>query len=128
MQGYGKNTYFDLETEMRTIINKFKKINYKATQEGLEQAGNNMARRLSRRSPIGATGQFKAGWKLKKYPNAVYIYNDRGAKGIGAGIPISNLAEYAHTGPKPFILRYFEESKRQVYNDFKKIMEQKLKK
>jgi len=120
---------FDLEKEMRTIVNKFKKINYKATQEGLEQAGNNMVRIMARRTPQGkGTGQFKRSWKLKKYPNAVYVYNDRGTKGIGLGIPISNLAEYAHTGPKAFILRSFEENKRQIYNDFKKIMEQKLSK
>jgi superfamily II helicase len=128
MQGYGKAAAFDLETEMRTIINKFKKINYKATQEALEVAGNNMAIRVSRRSPTGITGLFRASWKLKKYPNAVYVYNSRGVKGIDSGIPVSNLAEYAHSGPSPFIKNVFEANKRKIYDDFSKIMQQKLNK
>ena len=128
MQGYGKNAYYDLETEMRKIVNKYRKINYKATQEALEVAGNNMARRVSRRSPTGATGLFKANWKLKKYPNAVYVYDERGTKGLGAGIPISNLAEYSSRGPKPFIANVLKANERNIYNDFKKTMIQKLSK
>jgi len=129
MQGHGNAAAFDLDKELRTIINKFRKENFKYTQETLAEVGNNMAQILSRNTPTTkGTGLFRSSFKVKPYVNSVYVYNDRGAKGINAGIPISNLAEYSKRGPKPFILNTFNSNKVQIYNDFIKIMQQKLNK
>lgn len=128
MQGIGGNANGDLQKQMEIIINKFKKINFKYTQEALDECSNETVRRLS-----GATntkdgiGFFKSGWKSKKYPNAQYVYNDAGTGGIGKGIPYSNLAEYSSRGPQPFINSTWGKSKTEISKMFIKIMEKKLK-
>jgi len=129
MRGSGSGSTFDFEKEMRTVVNKFKKINYNYTQDALNDVGKSMADKLARSTPpTRGTGLFARSWKVKRYPNAVFVYNERGTGGINTGIPVSNLAEYAKTGPKAFILRTSKESERQMYTDFIKIMKQKLSK
>ena len=118
---------FDLEKEMRTVINKFNKKSFNATQESLKEVGIEMSHVLTAATPpTKGSGLFRGSWKIRQYKNAVYVYNERGAKGINAGIPISNLAEYSARGPKPFIINTFNASKTKIYNDFVKKMKQKI--
>ena len=118
---------FDLEKEMRTIVNKFSEKNFKATQESLKEVGAEMANVLTASTPATkGSGLFRASWKIKSYKNAVYVYNSRGVKGLNAGIPVSNLAEYSARGPKPFIINTFNANKTKIYNDFVKKMKQKI--
>jgi hypothetical protein len=59
------------------------------------------------------TGRFKAGWKVKKYPNAKYVYNG----------PLTNIIEFSSRGPKPFIREAWNriqgDTKRKVINDLR---------
>ena len=129
MRGSGSGSTFDFEKEMRTVVNKFKKINYNYTQDALNDVGKSMADKLARSTPpTRGTGLFARSWKVKHYPNAVFVYNERGVGGINTGIPVSNLAEYAKTGPDAFIVRTSKEYKNKMYSNFIKIMKQKLSK
>jgi len=129
MPGQGYGVTFDLEKEMRKAVNKFKKINYNYTQEALNDVGKSMADKLARSTPpTRGTGLFARSWKVKRYPNAVFVYNERGTGGINTGIPVSNLAEYAKTGPDAFIVRTSKEYHNKMYSNFIKIMKQKLSK
>ena len=129
MRGSGSGSTFDFEKEMRTVVNKFKKINYNYTQEALNDVGKSMADKLARSTPpTRGTGLFARSWKVKHYPNAVFVYNERGVGGINTGIPVSNLAEYAKTGPDAFIVRTSKEYQNKMYSNFIKIMKQKLSK
>ena len=129
MRGSGSGSTFDFEKEMRTVVNKFKKINYNYTQEALNDVGKSMADKLARSTPpTRGTGLFARSWKVKRYPNAVFVYNERGVGGINTGIPVSNLAEYAKTGPDAFIVRTSKEYQNKMYSNFIKIMKQKLSK
>ena len=129
MRGSGSGSTFDFEKEMRTVVNKFKKINYNYTQDALNDVGKSMADKLARSTPpTRGTGLFARSWKVKHYPNAVFVYNERGVGGINTGIPVSNLAEYAKTGPDAFIVRTSKEYHNKMYSNFIKIMKQKLSK
>ena len=129
MRGSGSGSTFDFEKEMRTVVNKFKKINYNYTQDALNDVGKSMADKLARSTPpTRGTGLFARSWKVKHYPNAVFVYNERGVGGINTGIPVSNLAEYAKTGPDAFIVRTSKEYQNKMYSNFIKIMKQKLSK
>ncbi|MDA3781198.1 MAG: hypothetical protein PF487_13380 [Bacteroidales bacterium] len=121
MQGHGSNAAFNFQKEMATIINKYRKENFKATQKALEIAADELARTMASNTPAGmGTGLMKRSWGIKKYPNEVYVYNSRGAKGFNLGIPLSNVAEYSRKGPNRFIGRTFEANKQKIVDTFKK--------
>ena len=63
MRGSGSGSTFDFEKEMRTVVNKFKKINYNYTQEALNDVGKSMADKLARSTPpTKGTGLFSRSW------------------------------------------------------------------
>lgn len=84
-----------------------------------------MCRRLERITPAD-TGLFKRSWKVKTYPNAGYIYNERGAGGIDKGAPISNIAEFSRRGPDPFIFSAWEKNKNEIKEIFIKEFERRF--
>lgn len=116
--------------DFEDITRQFSRQNYKITQEALEEASKKAAMIFSNSTVAIDTGQFKGAWKYQKYPNVIYIFNDRGVNGYGhgGGIPISNLAEYSKRGPKPFINSTWEKVKHDVLRTFVSTMEQKIRK
>lgn len=118
----------NLEREMRSIFNEYREKQFKVIQESFDNLGDEIVKTMTNSTSAGNnTGQFKRSWKKKKYKNAVYVYNERGAKGIEKGIPISNVAEYSAKGPQPFIKRTFNFNAVRFFNIFLKDFTQKIK-
>jgi hypothetical protein len=123
------NINVNLESELKTIVNKFRETQFVAIQESLEETGKDMVGVLQRATPSSKnTGLFKNSWKYKLYAGEVYSYNERGANGVGrkSGIPISNVSEYTRKGFKPFIKSSFEANSSRIFDRFKKRFENKI--
>lgn len=100
----------DLEKQFEKTLQSLTKISFEATQKGLLMAGEETVKIMSSATNTKGSGRFKASWKLKKYPNKVFVYNDR----KGDRIPLTNIAEYSVRGPKPFIKQTEQTNQNQI--------------
>jgi hypothetical protein len=118
---------FDFQKEMQTVINKFRKENFKVTQDALAATGLQVAKIMADNTPVGmGTGLMKKSWDFIQYPNRMYVYNSRGAKGFNLGIPLSNVAEYSQRGTQAFIGRTFESNKEKIFEVFNKEFQKRI--
>lgn len=101
----------DLEKQLNSAVRKYQQKNFKITQEVLQKEAEVVRQRMIVATVAIKSGKFKKSWKLKKYNNAIYVYNDR----LGQNrIPLSNISEYSKTGPRPFIKRTWDSMKKDV--------------
>lgn len=129
---FGKELISEVEFEkaIEDLVVKFKKENFKATNEALEVAAKETQKRLEAATPIGDRGGvFKRGWGTKFYPNQKYIYNSEGSKGNRLGIPLTNLFVYSrnHANHR-FVLETWEKNKGAIGDIFVKEYKKRLKK
>lgn len=106
----------DFKKQFDTAMNKFQRDHYKITQQALKEVNQEMRKTMESASPSGATGQFKAGWKTKEYPNSVYTWNG----------PLTNIIEYSRRGPRAFIMQTFKRHEIQFGKSVIKKIENKL--
>jgi hypothetical protein len=113
----------DLEQQFQKEIRKFSNQAFDIVQEALEEEAESLKNQLAAITPVGPRGKFKAGWKKKKYPNHMYVYNDA----LGSNnVPLSNITEYSRRGPHPFILSAFERAKSSIQQSLIQRISKKL--
>lgn len=120
----------DIEKQMADIIRDYRNTQFDAIEESLTVVSEDTARKLEQASPIGkGPVHLKDQWGVKtKYKNVRYVGNSKMTKESKnfRSVPLSNVLEYGKRG-KPFINRTWEINKNEVYNNFKKELERRIK-
>lgn len=90
----------DLEFSIADILEDYKDMVYKGTEEGLDVAQKILINNLKAASPK-LSGVFAKSWrgKKKKYPLRRYVGNTKMVKGKKRDIPLSNILEYGSNSP-----------------------------
>lgn len=108
----GKEIDIDiLEFSIADILNDYKELVYKGTEEGLDVAQKILINNLKIASPK-LSREFSKSWKGKKrkYPLRRYVGNTKMVKGKKGDIPLSNILEYSTTHGRPFIRDTYKKS------------------
>lgn len=79
----------DLSKELETILNKFSKTAFEATQTALKESAQETAQLLAASSPSGGSSpSFSSGFDVAIYKNVVYIGN---TKTTANNVPLINI-------------------------------------
>jgi hypothetical protein len=107
----------NFEADFHKILDKYKEKAFVETNKVLESAANNVRQTMQGATQNVNTGRFKAGWKVKKYPNEKYVYNG----------PLTNIIEFSKRGPRPFIRETWNRIQGNVQREILNGLRQKLK-